>query len=114
MHPRPSPTTFDCSQARRWSRARHAPQLRNDGEAVAEVLCIVSPAFVFETDDGRPILRCIARGRTWEELSAMSDDIPAMRATPYEAHASREESMRRLAVEKGRVPAPLADQGSFR
>jgi mannose-6-phosphate isomerase-like protein (cupin superfamily) len=86
-------------------------QLRNDDNAVAEVLYIASPAFVFETDGGR-VRYCDAPlvARTWDELSATSDDIPAMRATPYEARASREESMRRLAAQKGRLPAPLTEQ----
>jgi hypothetical protein len=89
-------------------------QLRNDGNIVAEVLYIVSPAFVSESEGDR-VRYCDALlvARTWEELSATSADIPAMRTTSYEARASREESLRRLAVQKGRIPAPLVDQGVF-
>lgn len=48
--------------------------------------------------------------RTWDELSAMGDDVPALNIAPYEARASREECRRRLAVRKGRLPKPLADE----
>lgn len=84
-------------------------QLRNDGNTVAEVLYIVSPSYVFEMDGGRVRYDDASMvARTWEEVSA-SGDIPALRVTPYEARASREESTRRLAVQKGHVPTPLAD-----
>ena len=84
-------------------------QLRNDGDTAADVLYIASPSFVFEMDEtGVRYNDAWLVARTWEELSAHSG-IAALRVTPYEARASREESMRRLAVRKGWEPAPLAD-----
>src|SRR6187549_2889459 len=76
-------------------------QLRNDRDTTAEVLYIASPSFVFEMDDtGVRYNDAWLVARTWEEI-ATTNHIPALQVTPYEARASREASMRRLALQKG-------------
>jgi mannose-6-phosphate isomerase-like protein (cupin superfamily) len=86
-------------------------QLRNDGGSVAELLYIVTPSFVFEKDDDTVRYNdAWLVAPTWEDLPARSSDIVALEVTPYEAYASREESIRRLAAKKGHAPAPLADE----
>lgn len=86
-------------------------QLRNDGAVAADVLYVVSPPFVFEVDDAGVRYNdawCVAK--TWEELSERGRDIDVFRVTRYEAGARREESMRRLAHQKGQVPPPLSQE----
>ena len=73
-------------------------QLRNDSDAVAEVLYIVSPSYVFEEESGK--IRyddALLAARTWEELGAPDYDLAALEAKQRAAPLSREESLARLA-----------------
>jgi mannose-6-phosphate isomerase-like protein (cupin superfamily) len=72
-------------------------QLRNDSDAVAEVLYIVSPSFVFEMDSHavRYSDAVIVSG-SWEELEARNYDVPVLSIRSSEARERREEAKRRL------------------
>ena len=86
-------------------------QLRNDGDAVAEVLYIVSPSYVFEMEGGE--VRhddAILVARTWDEIAAANYALPALRIDHFEARARRAEALRRVAKRKGVIAQPLATE----
>ena len=86
-------------------------QLRNDGNAPAVVLYIVSPSYIFEVDDnGVRYDDAILVAKTWEELVALKYDLRALNISLYEAMTRREESMRRLAQRRGINQPPLAQE----
>jgi mannose-6-phosphate isomerase-like protein (cupin superfamily) len=69
-------------------------QLRNMSNAPAEVLYIVSPAYVFEMEGGEVAYDdAIMVAKSWEELEAKKYEVPALRR--------RAEALRRLATRKG-------------
>ena len=74
-------------------------QLRNDSAAVAEVLYITSPSYVFEmTNKGVIYDDAVLIAKSWEELEdGRCDDI---RIANSDAFARREAAQRRLAVIK--------------
>jgi mannose-6-phosphate isomerase-like protein (cupin superfamily) len=86
-------------------------QLRNDSEANADVLYIVSPSYVFEME-GDEVQHddAILVARTWEELVAADYEVPALEVSAYEARSRRAESKRRLALKKGHGPRALAKE----
>jgi hypothetical protein len=76
-------------------------QLRNVSDAVAEVLYIVTPSYVFETEgDGVFYDDSIMIAPTWEQLEAAGYDVPPIRYSPTERSARRAEALRRLAARK--------------
>jgi hypothetical protein len=78
-------------------------QLRNDGDAPAEVLYIVSPQYVFEKENKEVRYDdAIVVAKTWKELVETGYNVPALKLTSDQRRANRDESMRRLAVRKGR------------
>lgn len=84
-------------------------QLRNDSDAAAEVLYLVSPSYVFELERGAVRYDdAIVVAETWEALAAKQYDVPALQMTAYEAAARRAEALRRLARDRGPSPRPLA------
>jgi mannose-6-phosphate isomerase-like protein (cupin superfamily) len=84
-------------------------QLQNSGEALTEVLYIVSPAYVFEMQGNRIVHDdAVLVAKSWEEVAAIKH-ASANAEVVYEARASREEAMRRLAKRKGVAVPRLAD-----
>ena len=76
-------------------------QLLNDSDAVAEVLHIVTPSYVFEIERGA--VKCddaLIVAANWEDLVAANYDVPALTIRPDEVGTRRAESLRRLAMRK--------------
>jgi mannose-6-phosphate isomerase-like protein (cupin superfamily) len=89
-------------------------QLENTGTSAAEVLYIVSPAYVFEMDDGKIVHDdAVLVAESWDELPASMDDTGVAGNANYEAWAGRTEAKRRLAKRKG-VEAPRLTGESVR
>ena len=79
-------------------------QLRNDSDAVADVLYIASPSYVFEIGAKGIVYDDAVRiADSWEELEKCNYDVPAIRISASEANVNRERSKRRLAAAKGIV-----------
>jgi mannose-6-phosphate isomerase-like protein (cupin superfamily) len=86
-------------------------QLRNESDAVAELLYIVSPSYVFEME-GTEVRHddAILVARTWDEVAAANYDLPALKVGHYEATARRAEALHRVAKRKGAAAQPLASE----
>ena len=77
-------------------------QLRNDAEALAEVLYIVSPSYVFEKVDGKVIYDdAVLRGHDWGGEKVQRFDRVALEEMAAGSRDARAESMRRIAARKG-------------
>jgi hypothetical protein len=72
-------------------------QLLNDGDAIAEVLYIATPSYVFETE-GKTVKYddAVIVADTWQDLVAADYDFPALKIHPEEVRTSRAESLGRL------------------
>lgn len=82
-------------------------QLQHSGDAPAEVLYILSPAYVFEMQGDRTTHDdAVLVAKSWEEAAARKDAGTTSGAI-YEALASRAEAKRRLARHKGVASQPL-------
>jgi mannose-6-phosphate isomerase-like protein (cupin superfamily) len=76
-------------------------QLLNDTDAVADVLYIVSPSYVFEMEGGEVKYDdALIVAATWEELVAANYDVPTLTIRPDEVRTRRAESLARLARRK--------------
>ena len=76
-------------------------QLLNDSDAVAEVLYIVTPSYVFEMEGGTVKYDdAFIVAATWEDLFAANYDVPALTVRPDELGTRRAESLGRLAMRK--------------
>jgi mannose-6-phosphate isomerase-like protein (cupin superfamily) len=76
-------------------------QFRNISDAVAEVLYITTPTYVFETEGDEIFYdETIIIAPTWEQLEVAGYDVPALRYSATERLARREEALRRLAARK--------------
>lgn len=84
-------------------------QLQNSSETPAEVLYIVSPAYVFEMQGDRIVHDdAVLVAESWEEVAAIKG-VGANAEAIYEARACHEEAKRRLAKHNGVASPRLAD-----
>jgi hypothetical protein len=86
-------------------------QLCNDGSAMAEVLYIVSPSYVFELDNGEVKYDdAVLIARTWNEVENQHD-IEALQLSRQDVLARREQAKRRLATTKQKSPSRPRQRG---
>jgi mannose-6-phosphate isomerase-like protein (cupin superfamily) len=81
-------------------------QLRNDGNAVAQALYIVSPSFVFELNAGAVVYDdAVVVAKSWKALEDRGDAVPALTIPASETNARRDAAKRRLAAVKASSPS---------
>jgi mannose-6-phosphate isomerase-like protein (cupin superfamily) len=77
-------------------------QLRNDADALAEVLYIVSPSYVFEQADGKVIYDdAVLLGNDWGVEEVQRFDQAALEGRAAGMRDARVESTRRMAAREG-------------
>lgn len=86
-------------------------QLENSNTTPAEVLYIVSPAYVFEMKGDKVIHDdAVLVARSWDEAAMLKVEESRASESVYQARASREEAKRRFAKLKGAAaPSVTAD-----
>jgi DNA integrity scanning protein DisA with diadenylate cyclase activity len=76
-------------------------QSLHDSDAVADVLYIVTPSYVFEMERGAVKYDdALIVAATWEDLVAANYHVPALTISSDEVGTRRAESLRRLAMRK--------------